>query len=65
VVVLFAIPQSAEKDYLSVIITFSELLKDKMFLPVFRQSKHPEEMFEMLMRVTLHTKSRRFLDAPS
>jgi mannitol/fructose-specific phosphotransferase system IIA component (Ntr-type) len=53
VVVLFAIPASEERAYLSVILTFSTLLNDKNLFSTLRQSKHPEEMFEILTQASL------------
>jgi mannitol/fructose-specific phosphotransferase system IIA component (Ntr-type) len=53
VVVLFAIPTSADRAYPSVIMTFSTLLKDKTLFSKLRQSKHPEEMFEILTRASM------------
>jgi mannitol/fructose-specific phosphotransferase system IIA component (Ntr-type) len=51
-VVLFAIPDSAEKMYLSLLMTFSTLLKDRTLFRMLRQSKHSEEMFEILSRAS-------------
>jgi mannitol/fructose-specific phosphotransferase system IIA component (Ntr-type) len=57
-VVLFAIPDTAEKEYLSLIMTFSTLLKNRAFFPILRESKHPEEMFELLARTGLRKTGR-------
>jgi Phosphotransferase system mannitol/fructose-specific IIA domain (Ntr-type) len=47
-VVLFAVPASAEQSYLSLVMTFSALLKGKVFFPELRQSRHSKEMFGAL-----------------
>ena len=52
-VVLFAIPVSAEKEYLPLIMTFSSFLDDKAVLPCLRESQHSEEIFEVLKRARL------------
>ena len=50
-VVLFAVPWSAEQSYLSLIMTFSSLLKDEISFSALRQCVQPEEMFNVLNRV--------------
>ena len=52
-VVLFAVPASADQSYLSLVMTFSALLKGKVFFPTMRQSKHPKEMFQALNQALL------------
>jgi mannitol/fructose-specific phosphotransferase system IIA component (Ntr-type) len=47
-VVLFAVPASAEQSYLSLVMTFSALLKGKVFFPELRQSRHSKDMFGAL-----------------
>ena len=51
-VVLFAIPDSAERTYMSLIMTFAKLLKDEAFLSALCQSKQPEEMFDLLAQAS-------------
>jgi mannitol/fructose-specific phosphotransferase system IIA component (Ntr-type) len=58
VIVLFAIPASAEEKYLSVLMTFSNLLKDKTFLTSLRASQDSDEMFKALSRTSLRDKER-------
>ena len=57
-VVLFAVPASAERVHLSLVMTFSALLKGKVFFPALRQSKHPKEMFEALNQASLRNTGR-------
>jgi mannitol/fructose-specific phosphotransferase system IIA component (Ntr-type) len=47
-VVLFAVPASADGMYLSVLMAFSALVRDKLVFPELRHSKRSEEMFERL-----------------
>jgi mannitol/fructose-specific phosphotransferase system IIA component (Ntr-type) len=57
-VVLFAVPDSAEQSYLSLVMTFSALLKGKVFFPALRQSKHSKDMFEALNQALLGNTER-------
>ena len=58
VVVLSAIPASAENAYLSVIMTFSTLLREESFFSTLRESRHPEEMLEILTQANLASMGR-------
>jgi mannitol/fructose-specific phosphotransferase system IIA component (Ntr-type) len=51
--VLFAVPASAEQVYLSLVMTFSALLKNKLFFPLLCQSKHPKDMLAVLSQAFL------------
>ena len=50
-VVLFAVPISEEKHYLSLVLAFSNFLKDATTFAVLRASTRPEEMLEALGRI--------------
>jgi mannitol/fructose-specific phosphotransferase system IIA component (Ntr-type) len=52
VVVLFAVPDAAGNAYLSLLTTFSSLLKDKSLFPMLRHAKHSKDMFNVLSRTT-------------
>ena len=47
-VVLFAVPLSAEQPYLSLVLTFSNFLKDETACSALRRCAQPEEMFSVL-----------------
>ena len=51
VIVLFAVPLSAEATYLSLLMTFSNFLKNKTVFSKLRQCAQPEEMFNLLSQV--------------
>jgi mannitol/fructose-specific phosphotransferase system IIA component (Ntr-type) len=50
-VVLFAVPVPEEKQYLSLVLAFSNLLKDGKTLVALRACARPEEMLEILGRI--------------
>ncbi len=50
-VVLFAVPLSEAKRYLSLVLAFSNFLKDAATFATLRASTRPEEMLEVLRRI--------------
>ena len=50
-VVLFAVPLSAGQSYLSLVVTFSKFLQDKMALSVLSRCTQPEDMLAALEQV--------------
>jgi len=58
-VILFAVPISAGQDHLSLVVTFSKLLNDKMTFSALQRCAQPAEMFIALQQVhILQTGSR-------
>jgi mannitol/fructose-specific phosphotransferase system IIA component (Ntr-type) len=51
-IVLFAVPAAEEKHYLSVVLSFSKFLKDAPALMALRACVQPEEMLEVLGRIS-------------
>jgi len=47
-VVLFAVPWAEDETYLSLVLSFSNFLKDAMALAAFRRCAQPEEMLAIL-----------------
>jgi mannitol/fructose-specific phosphotransferase system IIA component (Ntr-type) len=47
-IVLFAVPLSAEHSYLSLVMSFSNFLKDEIAFSALRRCVQPEEMFSVL-----------------
>jgi mannitol/fructose-specific phosphotransferase system IIA component (Ntr-type) len=52
-VVLFAVPLSETRTYLSLVLTFSSFIKDEMAFTAFTHATQPEEMFTALKAVRL------------
>jgi mannitol/fructose-specific phosphotransferase system IIA component (Ntr-type) len=52
-VVLFAVPLTEARTYLSLVFTFASFLKDEMAFTAFTRSTQPEEMFTALKAVRL------------
>ena len=50
-VVLFAVPTAEEKRYLSLVLAFSNFLKDQKSFATLRTAGRPEEMLEVLGKV--------------
>jgi mannitol/fructose-specific phosphotransferase system IIA component (Ntr-type) len=50
-VVLFAVPPAEEKRYLSLVLAFSNFLKEGKTVEALRASVRPEEMLEVLDRI--------------
>jgi mannitol/fructose-specific phosphotransferase system IIA component (Ntr-type) len=51
VVVLFAVPLSAEQNYLSLVMSFANFLKDEIAFSALRGCAQPEDMFTVLKHV--------------
>ena len=58
IVVLFAVPASADQSYLSLVMAFSALLRGKEFFPVLCRSKRSKDMFEALNQASLSNTGR-------
>lgn len=52
-VVLFAVPLSETRTYLSLVLTFSSFIKNEMAFTAFAHATQPEEMFTLLKAVRL------------
>lgn len=52
-VVLFAVPSSEEKHYLSLVLAFSNFLKDRKSFAALVACDRPEEMLEVLGQIRL------------
>lgn len=52
-VVLFAVPLSETRNYLSLVLAFSSFTKDELAFPSFTHATQPEEMLSLLKAVRL------------